>query len=94
LAAVFIAALSLVVMPILFILKHRTAYRIGSRSLLADSKQTLACAMLSVALLVGAGMNYWLGIWQADPIAGLIIAVYLGREGWESLTSGEICVCG
>ena len=39
----------------------------GSASLMADSKQTLACAMLSVALLIGLGLNYWFGIWQADP---------------------------
>jgi hypothetical protein len=35
LAALFIAALSLLVMPTLFLLKRRTAKRLGSRSLLA-----------------------------------------------------------
>jgi divalent metal cation (Fe/Co/Zn/Cd) transporter len=93
LAAVVIAMLSLAVMPTLFILKRRTAERIGSRSLLSDSNQTLACIMLSVALLIGAGLNYWMGIWQADPIAGLLIAAYLGWEGWEAISSGETCAC-
>jgi divalent metal cation (Fe/Co/Zn/Cd) transporter len=32
--------------------------RIGSPSLVADSKETLACIMLSVALLIGLGLNY------------------------------------
>lgn len=93
LAALVIAALSLVIMPTLFMLKRRTAQRLGSRSLLADSKQTLACLMLSVALLVGAGLNYWLEIWQADAVAGLVIAAYLVREGWGALTTGETSAC-
>jgi len=93
LAALVIATLSLLVMPTLFVLKRRTAMRIGSKSLLADAKQTLACMMLSVALLVGAGANYWLGISQADAIAGLVIAVYLVYEGGRALSSRELCQC-
>ena len=65
--------------------------RVGSRSLLADSKQTLACSLLSVALLAGAGANYWLGWWQADPIAGIAIALYLLKEGVEVLKSRDLC---
>lgn len=91
LAALVIAGLSLIVMPILFILKRRTAQRLGSQSLIADSKQTLACMLLSVALLLGAGLNYVMGIWQADPIAGLLIALYLAWEGWEILADKETC---
>jgi divalent metal cation (Fe/Co/Zn/Cd) transporter len=30
-------------------------------------------------------------MWQADPIAGLVIAVYLIREGYEALAEGELC---
>ena len=44
---------------------------LGSRSLATDAKQTLGCIMLSVALLIGTGLHYMTGIWQADPIAGL-----------------------
>jgi len=28
-------------------------------------------------------MNYFFGFWQADPIVGLIIVIYLFREGVE-----------
>ena len=93
LPALVIAGLSLVVMPTLFVLKRRTAKQLASKSLLADSKQTLACMMLSVALLIGAGLNYWLGWWRADAVAGLAIAAYLVREGYEALTSREVCHC-
>jgi divalent metal cation (Fe/Co/Zn/Cd) transporter len=88
-----IALVSLVVMPILFFLKRRTAKTVTSRSLLADAKQTLGCILLSVALLVGLGFNDFLGWWQADPIAGLVIAVYLAWEGYRALAERELCNC-
>jgi len=78
---------------VLFLLKRRTAKAINSRSLLADATQTLGCILLSVALLFGLGLNYLLGWWQADPIAGLVIALFLAREGYRALTAHELCVC-
>lgn len=84
LPGIIIALVSLVAMPILTWQKYRTGKAIGSRALVADSKETLACAFLSVALLLGLGANYLFGFWQADPIAGLIIVAFLFREGWES----------
>jgi divalent metal cation (Fe/Co/Zn/Cd) transporter len=65
------------IMPVLFYLKYQTGKSLGSISLMADSKQTLACAMLSIALLIGLGLNYLFGIWQADPAIGLVIVVIL-----------------
>jgi divalent metal cation (Fe/Co/Zn/Cd) transporter len=88
-----IAIASLLVMPALFILKRRVAKEINSRSLLADATQTLGCILLSVALLFGLGLNYLFGWWQADPIAGLVIAAFLGREGYRALTERELCGC-
>jgi cation diffusion facilitator family transporter len=83
LPGIIIAGASLVVMPILAWQKIKTGRAIGSRAMVADSKETLACAFLSVALLIGLGANYLFGFWQADPIVGLIIVVFLFREGWE-----------
>ena len=88
LLGIIIAAVSLIVMPILFIMKYRTGQQLCSRSLVADSKETLACIFLSVALLIGLGSNYFFGFWQADPIVGLVIVAFLLREGRE-LLSGE-----
>lgn len=82
---IVIAAISLIVMPVLFYLKYRLGKSIGSRSLVADSKETLVCSFLSFALLVGLGLNYLAGFWQADPVIGFIIAAFLIREGWETL---------
>ncbi|MEW6145128.1 MAG: cation transporter [Thermodesulfobacteriota bacterium] len=91
---IVIAAVSLVVMPVLFFMKQRTGKMIGSRSLLADSKQTLACCYLSLALLAGLGLNYLFGIWWADPLAGIVMVFFLMREGREILKEGKAGCCG
>jgi cation diffusion facilitator family transporter len=85
LLGIIVAIASLIVMPILFYLKYQTGKAIGSRSLIADSKETLACVFLSIALLIGLVLNYLYGLWQADPIVGLVIVIYLIKEGYETL---------
>jgi cation diffusion facilitator family transporter len=85
---IIIAIISMITMPILFYQKYRTGKELNSKSLVADSKETLACLFLSFALLVGLGVNYLFGLWQADPAVGLIIVVFLAREGYE-LFRGE-----
>ena len=82
---IIIAIVSLIVMPVLFYQKYKTGKALGSRSLVADSKETLACLFLSVSLLIGLGANYIFGLWQADPIVGIIIVVFLVREGYETI---------
>lgn len=88
---IVIAIVSIIVMPILFYLKYRTGKSMGSKSLVADSKETLACVFLSGALLIGLGLNYLYGFWQADPIVGLVIVIYLIKEGYTTLKEGELC---
>ncbi len=83
LPGIIIAIASLIIMPILTWQKYITGKQIKSPALIADSKETLACAFLSVALLFGLGSNYLFGLWQADPIVGLIIVIFLFREGLE-----------
>jgi divalent metal cation (Fe/Co/Zn/Cd) transporter len=78
-----IALLSMTIMPILARKKYDLGVAIKSRALIADSKETLACSLLSVSLLVGLGANYVFGLWQADPIVALLIVVFLYREGLE-----------
>jgi cation diffusion facilitator family transporter len=85
LLGIFIAIASIVIMPILYQMKLNTGKAIGSRSLIADSKETLTCAFLSIALLIGLGANYLFGFWQADSAVGLLIVFYLVREGIEIL---------
>lgn len=85
LLGIIIAIASIIVMPVLFFMKYQTGKKINSRSLIADSKQTLACIFLSLALLIGLGLNYLYGLWQADPIVGFLISIFLLKEGIETL---------
>ena len=80
-------------MPVLYIFKLRTGEFLGSASLKADSKQTFACGLLSVAVLIGLGLNYLFGLWQADPVIGLLIAVFLVKEGRRAVREGKLCTC-
>lgn len=80
-----LAVLSLIVMPVLFYLKYRLGRSIKSESLVADSKETLACVLLSVALLIGLGLNYVWQIWWADSAAALVIAALIFKEGYTTL---------
>jgi cation diffusion facilitator family transporter len=90
---IIIAVVSIIVMPVLFYMKYQTGKSIKSRSLVADSKETMACVFLSVALFIGLGLNYLYGLWQADPIVGLIIVIFLFREGYETLKEEKLCNC-
>lgn len=80
---IIIALLSIIIMPVLWLLKRNLGREIGSKALVADSEETLACALLSWPLLLGLLANYFFGFWQADPLAGMIIVVFLLREGME-----------
>ncbi|MEW6456419.1 MAG: cation transporter [Acidobacteriota bacterium] len=93
LLGIIVAVLSIIVMPVLFYMKYQTGKSINSRSLVADSKQTLACVFLSAALLIGLGLNYLYGLWQADPIVGLVIVVFLIKEGYNTLKEEKLCDC-
>jgi cation diffusion facilitator family transporter len=87
LGGIILAALSLIIMPFVARIKIKIGKQINSRALIADANETIACAFLSIALLLGLGCNYFFGFWQADPIAGLIIVFYLFKEGIENWKS-------
>lgn len=85
-----VAALSLVVMPLLARAKRQVAAGLNSRAMQADSRQTDLCAYLSAVLLGGLLLNALFGWWWADPLAGLVMAPIIVREGVEALR-GETC---
>lgn len=84
-------SISIAVMMWLARAKRKLAQELGSAALEADSTQTLACWWLSLAALVGVGLNGVLGWWWADPIAALVIAVLVAREGREAWQGKACC---
>lgn len=91
LPGIIIAVVSIIVMPVLYYLKKETGRSVGSLSLVADSRQTLACVFLSFALLIGLGLNYLFGLWWTDPAIGLFIALFLFKEGRDAWKNRELC---
>lgn len=87
LVGMLLAAASLVVMPVLGIAKRRLARTLGSRALAADGMETMVCAYLSFTLLLGLGLNAWLGWWWADAAAALAMVPFMVREGLEAFRS-------
>jgi divalent metal cation (Fe/Co/Zn/Cd) transporter len=83
-----LTALSLATMWILAVAKHRVGHRLGCLPLIADSRETRLCSLLSAVALAGLALNAAFGWWWADPIAALGIAVLAVGEGIEAW-SGE-----
>jgi divalent metal cation (Fe/Co/Zn/Cd) transporter len=89
-SGIVIAAVSLIVMPLLSRAKRRVGLGLGSVAMAADARQTDFCTYLSAILLGGLLLNALFGLWWADPAAGLIMVPIIAKEGiagWR----GEAC---
>jgi divalent metal cation (Fe/Co/Zn/Cd) transporter len=91
LIGIVLAAASLVIMPVLSLAQRSAGRELGSRSAVADSKQTLLCTYLSAILLAGLVVNGLWGWSWADPIAALGIAAIAVREGLNAWRGDPCC---
>jgi divalent metal cation (Fe/Co/Zn/Cd) transporter len=91
LVGIVLAALSLIVMPVLVRFKRRVASQLRSGALEAETRQTEICFYLSGILLAGLGLNAWLGWWWADPVAALTMVPLIGWEGIEAVRGRTCC---
>jgi divalent metal cation (Fe/Co/Zn/Cd) transporter len=85
---IILTSASLATMWFLAAAKHREGHRIDCLPLIADSRETRLCSLLSAVALAGLALNAAFGWWWADPVAALGIAVFAGLEGVEAW-SGE-----
>jgi divalent metal cation (Fe/Co/Zn/Cd) transporter len=88
---IVVAAVSLVVMPLLAKSKRQVAAKLGSAAMQADSRQTDFCMYLSAILLCGLLLNAIFGWWWADPLAALAMVPIIAHEGLESLRGKQCC---
>jgi len=88
---IVLAALSLVVMPLLARAKRRVAFAIGSGALAAEARQTLFCTYLSAILLAGLLLNAAVGWWWADPVAALAMVPIIAKEGLDGVRGRSAC---
>jgi divalent metal cation (Fe/Co/Zn/Cd) transporter len=93
---IVIAAVSVIVMPLLAKAKRQVAMTINSPAMQADSRQTDFCTYLSAILLCGLLLNALFGWWWADPITALIMVPIIAGEGLRALkgkTCSDDCGC-
>jgi divalent metal cation (Fe/Co/Zn/Cd) transporter len=84
---VAVAAIAVVFMPLLAWRKRRANLVIGSPALRADIAETITCAYLAAATLVGAGLNLVAGWWWAEYVAALVLLVFIAMETREAIES-------
>ena len=87
-----LSIVTLATMPPLAIAKARVGRALGSSATASESRQTLLCAYLSAALLVGLLANALAGWWWADPVVALAVAAVAAREARDAWR-GDACGC-
>lgn len=88
---VALTSVSLAVMWWLARAKREVARQLGSRAMEADAFQTTACWWLSLATLVGVGLNGLFGWWWADPVVAFVIAGLVVKEGRLAWRGEDCC---
>jgi len=86
---IILAVLSLAVMPTLAFAKQRIGNEMGSRAVVADSKETWVCSYLSLTLLLGVGAYAVVGWWWADPVGALAMLPIILWQGWETIAEAH-----
>jgi len=87
-----LSLITLLAMPPLAAAKRRVGHALGSAATTSESRQTMLCAYLSAALLIGLLANALAGWWWADPLVALAIGAIAVREArlaWR----GDSCGC-
>jgi len=84
-----VAAAAVVVMPILAWRKRRANVTIGSPALRADIAESITCAYMAAATLVGVGLNLAVGWWWAEYVAALGLLFFIVREAKEAVESAR-----
>lgn len=91
---IVLSLFTLATMPPLALAKARVGAKLHSVATTSESRQTMLCAYLSAALLLGLGANALFGWWWADPVAALVIAGVAANEGrsaWRGEGGADCC---
>jgi divalent metal cation (Fe/Co/Zn/Cd) transporter len=89
LAATALLVGSLIVLPPLAIAKRRVADGLRSGALRGDSILTAIAAVLA-AITLSTALLQGMGLWWADAVGALAVAVVLLREGWAAVAASRL----
>ena len=85
LVGIGLAVASVTLMPLIAVWKLRIAARGNLQSVAIEAKETLACAILSLTLLIGLVANAAMGWWWLDAVTALLLVPWLLREGLDGI---------
>lgn len=85
-----LATVSITLMPQFGRVKKRIGNQLQSNATAGEGTQNILCAYLSLAILVGLGANALFGLWWADPLVALLVAVVAVQAGVRTWR-GEAC---
>jgi divalent metal cation (Fe/Co/Zn/Cd) transporter len=89
-----LAIVSIMLMPLFGRTKKRIGNQLQSAATAGEGTQNILCAYLSLAILIGLGANALLGLWWADPLVALIVAVVAVQAGartWRGQSCSDVC---
>ena len=99
LVGIGLAVASVTLMPLIAVWKLRIAAFGNLQSIAIEAKETLACAVLSLTLLIGLVANATLGWWWLDAVTALLLVPWLLREGLDGIRRDgrpddlQLCFC-
>ncbi len=99
LVGIGLAVASVTLMPLIAVWKLRIAAQGNLQSIAIEAKETLACGILSLTLLIGLVANATLGWWWLDAVTALLLVPWLLKEGLGGIRRTgpydqlEICIC-
>jgi divalent metal cation (Fe/Co/Zn/Cd) transporter len=85
-----LAIVSITLMPLFGRAKKRIGNQLQSAATAGEGTQNILCAYLSLAILIGLGANALLGLWWADPLVALVVAVVAVQAGIRTCR-GQSC---
>lgn len=85
-----LAIVSITLMPRFGRAKKRIGNQLHSNATAGEGTQNILCAYLSLAILIGLGANALFGLWWADPLVALLVAVVAVQAGVRTWR-GEAC---
>ena len=88
-AGLGVSAAAALVMPLLAWRKRVANGIIRSPALRADIAETITCAYMAGATVVGVALSTVLGWWWAEYVAALALLMFIGREAREAVEAAR-----
>ena len=89
LGGLIVAIAAVIAMPLLALRKRQVNRALDSDALRADIVETLTCAYMASATLVGVALNLLFHWWWADYLAALVLLFWLVQETREAIEAAR-----